>query len=103
MGSISAIASSGLRAAQYSLGATAHNIANAQTPNARRVEVVQQAQEGGGVNATARLQNPAAQPAGDTMANDFVQQMVASYAFKANVLTLQTDTRTTGRLLDMVA
>lgn len=100
MGSISSIARSGLNAAQYSLGVTAHNIANAQTANFRRQQVVQEAQETGGVSVSLRQ---AAQPAGDTMANDFVQQMVASYAFKANVLTLQTEQKIMGSLLDIEA
>jgi flagellar hook protein FlgE len=102
MGSISAIARSGLNAAQYSLGATAHNIANAQTANFRRLDVVQQSQDSGGVSASVR-QLPSAQPAGDTLANDFVQQMVSSYAFKANVLSLQTEQKMMGSLLDMDA
>ncbi len=102
MGSISAIASSGLNAAQRRLEVSAHNIANADTPNFRRQEVVQQTQEGGGVSTSVR-QLPAAQPAGNTLANDFVQQMVSSYAFKANLLTLQTEQKLTGNLIDTVA
>jgi len=102
MGSISAIASSGLHAAQLRLDVSAHNIANADTANFRRQEVVQQTQEGGGVSTSVR-QLPAAQPAGNTLANDFVQQMVASYAFKANLLTLQTEQKMTGNIINTEA
>ena len=99
MGSMSAIASSGLNAAQRRLEVSAHNIANANTANFSRQEVVQQTQEGGGVSTSVR-QLPAAQAAGNTLANDFVQQMVSSYVFKANLLTLQTEQKLTGNIID---
>lgn len=102
MGSISSIARSGLNAAQQRLDVAAHNIANMNTENFRALEVVQQTQEGGGVS-TSVMQLPAAQPAGDTLSNDFVQQMVASYAFKANVLTIQTEQKMLGTVIDTEA
>lgn len=100
MGSISSIARSGLNAAQLRLEVSARNIANAVDPNARSLELVQQTQEGGGVSVSVR-QLPAAQPAGNTLANDFVQQMVASYAFKANLLTIQTEQKMLGSIIDV--
>jgi flagellar hook protein FlgE len=102
MGSISAIASPGLNAAQRRLDVAAHNIANMNTDNFRALEVVQQTQEGGGVSTSVR-QSSAAQPAGDTLANDFVEQMVATYAFKANLLTIQTEQRMLGTVIDIEA
>lgn len=102
MGSISSIASSGLNAAQLRLEVSAHNIANAGTDNFHPLEVVQRTQEGGGVSTSVR-QLPVAQPAGNTLANNFVEQMVSSYAFKANVLTLQTEQRMIGSLVNTEA
>ena len=102
MGSISSIARSGLNAAQQRLDVAAHNIANMSTENFRALEVVQQTKEGGGVSTSVR-QLPAAQPAGDTLANDFVEQMAATYAFKANLLTIQAEQRMLGTVIDIEA
>ena len=41
--------------------------------------------------------------AGDSLAEDAVTQMAATYAFKANVLTLKTQDRMLGSLLDLSA
>ncbi|TAF86451.1 MAG: hypothetical protein EAZ54_01605, partial [Curvibacter sp.] len=49
MNSISSIALSGLNAAQTSLNASAHNVANLATEGFKRQETVQSAQSGGGV------------------------------------------------------
>jgi len=49
MNSISSIALSGLNAAQTSLNASAHNVANLATEGFKRQETVQTAQSGGGV------------------------------------------------------
>lgn len=102
MNTVSAIASSGLRAAQLSLGTSAHNIANAQTPGFRRQRVAQEAQAEGGVSAT--LVTAPQDGAGlDDLASDVVQQKVASYAFQANLLVLRTNDRMQGSLLDLFA
>ncbi len=99
MNSIASIALSGMNAASLSLNSAAHNIANLQTPGFRRQLTVQQAQPEGGVSVTLGR----AAEAGDALAEDIVGQKVASYAFKANLLTLQTQDRMLGSLLDLKA
>ncbi len=99
MNSVSSIALSGMRTAQVSLDASAHNIANAQTPGFRRQLVAPQTQPGGGVTAV-QITSP---EAGEALVNDIVQQKVASYGFQANLLTLRTEQRMQGTLLDLFA
>lgn len=99
MTSIASIALSGLNAASSQLATAAHNIANAQTPGFRRQLVEQTAQPDGGVVASiGRVAT-----AGEALAEDVVTQMSATYAFTANVLTLKTQDRMLGSLLDMKA
>ena len=100
MSSAFAIASSGLQAAQLRLDSSAHNVANMNTPGFRRQAVEQQAApDQGGVQAqTTRMPEP-----GVALEQDVVEQMAASYAFKANVLVLRTAKEMTGSLLDVRA
>jgi flagellar hook protein FlgE len=99
MSSIPSIALSGLNAASLGLSTSAHNIANLQTTGFRRQITQQQEQAGGGVSVTL---SRAAEP-GDALAEDIVQQMSASYSFKANLLTLKTHDSMLGSLLDLKA
>jgi flagellar hook protein FlgE len=96
MNSISSIAMSGLNAAQFRLDAAANNIANLQTPDFRRQQVVAEALPEGGVTSSVRQ----ADEAGENLAEDIVQTMVAAYSFKANLRVLQTETRLVGTWLD---
>jgi flagellar hook-associated protein FlgK len=96
MSTIASIALSGLNAASNQLATAAHNIANAQTPGFRRQLVQQTAQPEGGVVVSIGR----AAEAGDALTEDVVAQMSATYAFKANVLTLKTQGRLLGSLLD---
>ena len=99
MSSIASIALSGLNAASSQLATAAHNIANAQTPGFRRQLVQQTAQPGGGVIVSIGRTTET----GDALAEDAVAQMSATYAFKANALSLKTQDRMLGNLLDMTA
>ena len=99
MSSIASIALSGLNAASSQLAAAAHNIANAQTPGFRRQLAQQTAQPDGGVVVSISQ----ATEAGEALAEDVVAQMSATYAFKANVLTLKTQDHMLGGLLDLSA
>jgi flagellar hook protein FlgE len=99
MSSIASIALSGLNAASTQVVVAAQNIANAQTPGFRRQLVQQTAQTDGGVVVSIGQ----ATAASDTLAEDVVTQMSATYAFKANVLTLKTQDRVLGRALDLTA
>ncbi len=98
MSTITAIAQSGLQAAQLRLSSSAHNIANLHTPGFTGQQVRQQAQPAlGGVQA--RLA-PAGQ-AGVALESEAVEQMAATYAFKANAVVLRVSADTTGALLDV--
>ncbi|MED5618512.1 flagellar basal body rod C-terminal domain-containing protein [Ideonella sp. BN130291] len=99
MNSIANIGLSGMNAAMRQLGASAHNIANAQTPGFRRQQVLQQTLADGGVRVSVAQ---AAEP-GEHLAEDMVQQMSASYAFKANLRVVQTQDQVLGSLLDVRA
>ena len=100
MTSLAAIAQSGLNAAQLRLGSSAHNVANLNTPGFTRQEVRQQAVPGpGGVQARVA---PAGQP-GAALQAEAVEQIAATYAFKANVLVLRTADEMAGALLDVRA
>lgn len=99
MGSASSIALSGLQAATSHLGVAAHNIANVQTPGMRRQAVSQASQPEGGVSATVhQLPEP-----GESLETDVVNQMMASYVYKANLKTIETERAMTGALLDIRA
>lgn len=101
MSSLGSIASSGLGAAQLRLDASANNVANANTPNYRR-QVVQQeaAADSAGVRATVQRQQEAE---GVALEKEAVEQMSATYAFKANLQTIKTQDEMMGSLLDVKA
>lgn len=96
MNSIASIALSGMNAAQWSLNSAAHNIANLQTAGFRRQQTLQEALPEGGVSVSLER---AAEP-GNALAEDIVGQKLASYSFRANLLTLKTYDRMLGSLLD---
>jgi flagellar hook protein FlgE len=99
MNSISSIALSGLNAAMLRLDAAGNNIANSQTPGYRRQSVVQTEDAGGGVSTSVeRTVEP-----GENLAQDIVDQMSASYSFKANLRVVKTQDEMLGALLDVRA
>ncbi|WP_027994708.1 flagellar basal body rod protein [Simplicispira psychrophila] len=99
MTALTAIASSGLQAAQVRSGAAAHNIANLQTPQFQRQSVAQEARNSGGVTASVGSTGPT----GPRLEQDVVAQMSATYSFKANLQTLRTADQMLGTLLDVHA
>ncbi|MBX9835454.1 MAG: flagellar basal body rod protein [Burkholderiaceae bacterium] len=99
LNSINATASSGLQAAQLRLGTSAHNVANQQTAQFQRQSAVQQTQPGGGVTASVQT----AQGSGTRLEADMVEQMSATYNFKANLKILHTADQMLGTLLDEYA
>lgn len=106
--SAASIGLSGMRAAQRSLDASAHNIANVQTPAFQRQTVEPTAVTGsGGVTTTLRQapQAQAQQGGGDFshLAEDVVNQRVSLYSFEANLKTVQTQDDMLGSLLDTKA
>lgn len=102
--SATAIGLSGLRAAQTRLDTTAHNVANAQTPDFRRHAVQQTpvAETGGVQTQVVREDTEQAAPVGH-LVQDLVEQRVAFYSFAANLKTIETEDRMLGALLDRKA
>lgn len=97
----SSIARSGMNAAQVHLDSSAHNVANAQTPNFHRQTVVQQAiGTSGGVHAHIAHEIPSVSASGVTPAADIIEQIAATYVFKANALVLDTANAMIGTWLD---
>lgn len=100
MSSALAIAASGLQTAQLRLTSSAHNVANLNTPGFHRQEVVQHTQTPlGGVQASVQR----APSEGVSLEQEVVDQMSASYTFKANLLVLRSSKDLLGSLLDTYA
>ncbi len=100
MSSLASIASSGLQAAQLRLDASAHNVANMNTPNFRR-SVVSQATRPDQSGVDASVQR--APDTGVALEQEVVDQMSATYAFKASVQLLRAQDSTLGSLLNVKA
>ncbi|GKT23598.1 flagellar basal body protein [Acidovorax sp. SUPP3334] len=98
MASVSSIAASGLRAAQVRMDVSANNVANMKTPGFKRQTVDQEAVADQGGVATTRVGRAAQE--GASLEADAVDQMSATYAFKANLQVLRTEDRMMGSLLD---
>jgi flagellar hook protein FlgE len=96
MTSISAIALSGMNAAQTALAASAHNLANLSTPGYRRQLVTQSAAADSGVTTTLSR----ASREGDALESDLVGQLVAKNQFLANLVVFKTGNQMMGALLD---
>lgn len=96
MSSISAIAVSGMSAAQLRLQASAHNIANLSTEGFRRQQVQQTSNPQGGVRTSI---TQALQP-GQSLEAEVVAQLKAKNDFLASLAVFRTSDRMTGSLLD---
>ena len=99
MSSISSIGLSGAQAASTRMDVAANNIANAQTEKFQRQVVNQQSQESGGVKVSVAQ----AQEIGPDLATDLVEQKMATYSYRANLRSIQTDQQMMGSLLDIKA
>lgn len=100
MASLSSIGISGLQTAQWRLDSAAHNVANLNTPGFKRQTVTQEdLPDLGGTRATVAQ----APEAGVALEQEVVDQMSATYAFKANLKTIQTQDEILGSLLDTKA
>ena len=97
--STSAIALSGMNAAQTSLQVSAHNIANLATDGFRRQQVAQRSEAAGGVSTElSRAAN-----AGNALETDVVGLLQAKNAFLANLAVFRTGDRMMGSLLDVAS
>jgi len=104
--SAAAIGLSGMRAAQLRLDASAHNVANVQTPGFQRQQVSQTAQPATGGVSVQVGQEPASVAQADgfnRLAEDMVEQRMSLYSFTANLRTVQTQDAMLGALLDVRA
>lgn len=99
MNSLPSIALSGMQAAQAAMNASAHNVANLQTPQLRRQEVLQTERAGGGVDAEIRRSDQE----GASLETDLVAQLQAQNAFLANLAVFRTADRLAGAVLDTYA
>ncbi|RLJ37796.1 flagellar basal body protein [Acidovorax sp. 106] len=100
MASLSSIGNSGLQAAQLRLDTSAHNVANLNTPGFRR-QVVEQTEAPGSNGVQASVQRDG--QVGSALEKDVVEQMSATYAFKANVQVIKTNDQMMGALLNTKA
>ena len=96
---VSALALSGLSAAQATLRVSAHNVANLATDGFRRQQVAVSTGSSGGVIA----QVVRADATGDALETDVVAQLQAKNAFLANLAVFRTHDRMMGELLDASA
>jgi flagellar basal body rod protein FlgF len=97
--STSAIALSGMSAAQTSLQASAHNIANLSTDGFRREQVLQTQAASGGVDASLVQ----AADSGSSLETDVVGLLQAKNSFLANLAVFRAGNRMMGSLLDAVS
>lgn len=96
--STSAIALSGMNAAQTSLQVSAHNIANLGTDGFRRQRVEQSTSAAGGVEASVSRVSQV----GNSLETDVVDELQAKNSFLANLAVFTTNDRMTGALLDVM-
>ena len=96
MSTLSATSLSGMNAAQTSLDASAHNIANRSTAGFRREQVSHSTAADGGVRASLSR----ATREGNTLETDVVGQLVAKNQFLANLAVFKTNDRLMGALLN---
>jgi flagellar hook protein FlgE len=98
MSPVSAIALSGMRAAQIQLGVAGHNIANLATDGFRRQRAELATVQAGGVTALpVRLAET-----GNAPETDLVAMLQAKNSFLANLSVFRTGDRMLGSLLDAV-
>lgn len=96
MTAISAIALSGMQAAQTRMQSGAHNIANWQTGGFRREVVSASARDSGGVDVAVGR----ASDAGHDMTTDVVGLIEARHAYLANLAVFKSGDRVLGTLID---
>lgn len=95
-----AIAASGLRSAEVRLAASAHNVANLNTSSFRPVRAIQTSVKAGGSVAHMR-QGSRVQEV--DLAREFVEQSRASLQFKSSARVASVASKTTARLIDLLA
>ena len=99
MNAVSSISSSGMNAAQNSLQASAHNLANVDTPDFKRQQSLQTEVAGGGVRAELGQDDVP----GNALETDVVTELQAQNSVMANAAVFKTQDRMAGALLDVQA
>lgn len=99
MNAVSSIGRSGVTAALQQQEASAHNIANAQTPHFKRETVNQRELANGGVATTIEQ----SQTVGNDLNAEVVQQISSTYSFQANLHTIRTQQDMMGVLVNLQA
>jgi flagellar hook protein FlgE len=94
------ISRSGMQSAVVRLRNSAHNVANLSTPDFKNHRTLQESQEGGGSRATTLID---LEPREVSLANEFVEQSLASIQYKASVRVVKTELDLKGSLLDAFA
>lgn len=89
-----------MQSAVVRLRNSAHNVANLSTPDFKNHRTLQESQEGGGSRATTLI-DP--EPREVSLANEFVEQSLASIQYKASVRVVKTELDLKGSLLDAFA
>jgi flagellar hook-associated protein FlgK len=97
--STSAIALSGMNAAQTGMQVSAHNIANLNTDGFRRQQMAQASAPGGGVSVSLSQ----AAESGSSLEADAVDLMQQKNSFLANLSVFRSSDRMLGSLLDAVS
>ncbi len=110
-----ATALSGIQAGSRLLGASAHNIANAQTENFKRTRAILEESSAGGVIVTLEKDNrPGPQlPTGDDpftfregsnveLEEEFIHTLEATHLIEANLAGIRTQDKVLGSLLDII-
>ena len=95
-----AIAASGIRSAERGFAASAHNVANLNTPSFRPARAHQTSVKGGGSDARV-VQESRAQEV--DLAREFVEQSRASLQFKGSLRSFATASKMQSRLIDVFA
>jgi flagellar hook protein FlgE len=99
MDAVSSIGRSGMTAALQRQEASAHNIANTQTPHFKRETVSQRELANGGVVTTTEQ----AQTVGTDLNAEIVEQISSTYSFQANLHTVRTQQDMMGTLINLQA
>lgn len=89
-----------MQSAVVRLRNSAHSVANLSTPDFKNHRTLQESQEGGGSRATTLI-DP--EPREVSLANEFVEQSLASIQYKASVRVVKTELDLKGSLLDAFA
>jgi len=94
------IALSGMHAGALRVAASAHDVANVETPDAQALRTELRSVSGGGVRAEVRAELPGTRV---DLARELVEQMLASTQYRASLRVADTALELRGHLVDLLA